>query len=537
VDTALLGQELETLGHRFISYARRMKTIRINFESREECRSEQECTSRRQVSPRVLSLWSRLGSSGNLFPRFSSLLVRTPRFGAPWDVQDILNFMSTTPMLEDLWWEEMSYGIPFADPQQENLQSSTSLSCRLKITGCYQSSFPGPALLDSLLSHSSLLQHLEIYGPFCIHETSNQIALFPYLTSLHLRWCEGYISKLPVLPPGAFARLEVLEMWDSLYPSPMLHLFMAIHPHNNLLSLIYYHKGMPSDHNDFPYLDCLTHRASQWTALQSLELDFTGTSAAHYLSVAESRAFFSRFQALPALKSLKLTSQVCFRISTRVISDVLDWCPCLMQWMMDWRGNGRTTRNASISFRELLDLILDRPHVSVLPVTVRCDSLPAPDELGGFEHPSFSDLSVHAIGDPTALGTLLATIFPDMYWFHLRDAYDPILAHEDWANLDLAMDVFRDVRARARDGCQPDAEPNISPDPVRQSHAQQRPPRPRHPLQPRRRTARLAHQTEPVRMTRKQLRKLNDSMSLPRATRSRAAHAQPGTPFHLLIDG
>jgi hypothetical protein len=532
-----LGQELEPLGHRFVSYARRMKTIRINYEGPEELRSEQECTSRRQVSPRVLSLWSRLGSSGKLFPRFSRLLVRTPRFGAPWDVQSILNFMNTTPMLEALFWEEMSYGIPFADPQRENLQSSTSLFGRLKITGGYQTGFPGPALLDSLLSHSSLLQDLEIYGPFCIHDISSQIAFFSNLIDLNLKPHGGYISQLPAPPPGAFARLETLDVSDNLVTSPALHLFIAIQPHNNLRSLKYSHTHMPSDHNEFPDLDCLTHYATQWTALTSLELFFSATSAAHYLSVAESRAFFGRFQALPALESLKISSNICFRIDMHVMGDVLDWCPHLEQWMMDWRGNGRTTRNASISFRELLDLILDRPHVSVLPVTVRCDSLPAPDELGGFEHPSFSDLSVHAIGDPTALGTLLATIFPDMYWFHLRDAYDPILAHEDWANLDLAMDVFRDVRARARDGCQPDAEPNISPDPVRQSHAQQRPPRPRHPLQPRRRTARLAHQTEPVRMTRKQLRKLNDSMSLPRATRSRAAHAQPGTPFHLLIDG
>jgi hypothetical protein len=513
-----------------------MKTIRINFESREELRLEQECTSRRQVSPRVLSLWSRLGSSGKLFPRFSRLLVRTSRFGAPWDVQDILNFMSTTPMLENLWWEEMPGGIPFVGHQRKTLQSSTSLSGRLTISGCHQTGFPGPALLDSLLSLSPLLQHLEVSGPLCFHDTSNQIALFPYLTSLNLRWCKGYISKLPVLLPRAFARLEVLEMWDHLYPSPMLHLFMAIHPHNNLRSLIYYHKGMPSDHNDFPDLDCLTHRATQWTALQSLELNFTETSAAHYLSVAESRAFFSRFQALPALKSLKLTSQVCFRINTRVISDVLDWCPCLMQWTMDWRGNGHTARNVSVSFNELLDLILDRPHVVALPVTVRCDSLPAPDRLLGFVHASFSDLFVHAIGDSTALGTLVATIFPNVSWISLRDAYeesDPALAHEDWNNLQIAMDVLQDVRAH--DGCRPDAEPNTSR--IRQSHAQQRPPRPRHPLQPRRRTAQLAHQTEPMRMTRKQLRKLNDSLLVPRPTRSRAAHAQPGIPFHLLIDG
>jgi hypothetical protein len=403
-----------------------------------------------QVSSQVVSLWTRHGPR-NLFPRSKRLVVHSPPVGCPWDAQVVLDMINGMQVLVDLTVEihdvDTFYG--------QNFRMSAPISGRLVFSALadHDDTFSSREFLKTILESSTPLRRVFLQNCITI-DGMVQLAFLPNLTQLAV-WGFCPLAPIPLLAPGAFENLTTLSFREEgAHRSVRLfNFFLAMPPNKTLLRLVYRREAQERDDPDFPNpseLIRFMERAALWTTLTDLSFVTSGVEDKHYMSIEESRLFFLQIHALPALTQLWIQCYVCFPITTDIIKVLLDACSVLERWRMtfDARGSDRDYTGvvaariafvsdgdedyvgaedvvaAPVAFSELLALIRGR-RVRVLPVCLRCDTLPSFQEALGMAPLSLVGIVVRDIGDPAALGKVLFKMCPNLAWVRPESSNDP----------------------------------------------------------------------------------------------------------------
>jgi hypothetical protein len=443
--------KLEHLGDRFLRYARRVRKLTINGKERgdPDLFWDRERLVQHQLSPRVISLWTQCGALAVL-PQLRELDVTSPPFGDPWDLHIILDLVNGRPDFANLWVDQNSW-VPSRWCGQ-TFRVSTPLSGQLHVG-------PGPgvasdALLHAFLACSPPLTYIFVRGEFVTVAEIVQMARLPRLELLHI-WSRCLPAPVPCLAHDAFRHLKILRLReDGAGADPMLfRLFLAMPPNSVLSDLSYtYH----ARYSGFPLLADVrrfVQRASLWTAVTELEFGTEYTMEKYDLTVDESRGFFQELHALSALTQLTLSCNIYFPLPLDVIRDVLYDCPHLVYWWMRF-GDHEPRASASVSFQQLRALVGDR-HIQMLPVRLRCDTLPDPGDAQGWEPLFLHSLHIHNIRDPVAAGTLFASLFPNLgsvYTIIVErsdDDNDDDVYAEDGAKLDAVYAALLAARAKS----------------------------------------------------------------------------------------
>jgi hypothetical protein len=438
---------IELLGARFLFYSRRIRTLTINSKKRRTVR-DSESDIKCQVSSQVVSLWTRHGPR-KLFPRLKRLVVHSPPVGCPWDIQVVLDLINEMQGLVDL-----SVDIHDVDTfYGQDFRMSAPISGRLVLSASIADSFSRAAFLNTILTSSPSLQKVFLQDYITI-DGMMQLAFLPNLTQLAVWGCCP-LAPIPLLAPGAFENLTTLSFREvGVHRSiTLFNIFLAMPPNKTLLRLVYRREAQEWDDPEFPdpsELNRFMERAALWTTLTDLSFVTSGVEDKHYMSIEESRLFFLQIHALPALTQLWIQCYVCFPITTDIIKVLLDACSVLERWRMtfDARGSDRDYTGvvaariafvsdgdedyvgaedvvaAPVAFSELLALIRGR-RVRVLPVCLRCDTLPSFQEALGMAPLSLVGIVVRDIGDPAALGKVLFKMCPNLAWVRPESSNDP----------------------------------------------------------------------------------------------------------------
>jgi hypothetical protein len=223
----------------------------------------------------------------------------------------------------------------------------------------------------------------------------------------------------------------------------LFRLFLTMPPNPVLSELSYTYDSLCSGFPLVADVRRFVQRASLWTAVTTLWFGTDHTMDKYDLTVDESRVFFRELHALSALTQLTL--------SCNVIRDVLYGCPHLVYWWMRFEDH-EPRASASVSFQQLRALVGDR-RMEFLPIRLRCDPLPDPDDAQGWEPLYLHSLCIHNIRDPAAVGTLFASFFPNLgsgYTISVeRDDDDEEGYDEDYAKLDAVYAALLAARAKA----------------------------------------------------------------------------------------
>jgi hypothetical protein len=438
--------EIEHLGERFISYARRVRTFEINSRAIPKVNGDPDRKIKRQVSPSVVSLWARLGSMA-IFPQLQRLMAISPAFGDPWDAQVILDLIDKRPGLTDISFMSWPFGSSFCG---QSLHVSTEITGSLWIRSVFHAgnnTGPYRAVLGALLSSSPRL--LQLYVDHCVGiDEMMQLTRLSELTHLTMS-SPSPPFPLPPLPTGAFSKLRELKLMEYGARPMLMELFLAMHPNVQLVDLAYsvQSTGQPrTSQSRFLDVDRFFAHASRWTSLQAIEFQSSGFQIAQDSpTVEQSRALFRRMHTLRNLGRLKFTSNVHLQITPDIFESLLSSCSSLYEWSM-LSNDRRSTAVDPISFHELYRLIRDR-HMKIVPFRLQCTTLPDLAEAHDLKPLSLTSLNVRGIEDPTALGKVIATICPDLVLIETERRSDDPASYRDKELALVANVVLRGMRS------------------------------------------------------------------------------------------
>jgi hypothetical protein len=400
---------LEQLGKRFLRYARRVRALTIN-EDRAVDIYDSSGAHRRvdyQVSLRVISLWAAHGSL-LVFPRLQQLVLWSPPFGDPWDLQVILDLINGRPSFTGLELSEANHGSGFCG---EDLHVSTPLIGSFSLTSIPSRLFD--SLLHTTLSSAERIEWVHFNDCITV-DAIQQLALLPSLQSLSIAAYPSSLTFIPIVPPGGFQNLEYLDLQES--GVFLWNLFLATEANERLSDLAYHYSEGSSDRVDtFPrFCDIarFVQHAGVWTTLTSLTVSVAyGGSNTYHSSINESRQLFGYLHSLNALARLHISTNIHLPITAEIVGDLLQHCPALDRWFIDFDNHGNVSE--PVSFGELYHAVQGH-RVGRLPVRLRCNTLPRLDEVHKFNSILLDCLSVHEIGDPTELAVVLVNLFPNL---------------------------------------------------------------------------------------------------------------------------
>jgi hypothetical protein len=409
----------EQLGERFLRYAHRVRSLTINGDKMVHTFDPPETHqwTQRQVSPRVASLWATHGSL-LVFPRLQRLVVRPPPFGDPWNLQIVLDLIGHRPSFADFELGKYDNRIAFYG---KDLRVSTPLTGRLSLISLPTLLFND--LVRAVLASTQRIDWVDIES--CITaEAVPLLALFPSLTTLSVASDQSspVLQVVPHIPPGGFRHLELLDLQENCDESMVFvwNLFLAMEPNKKLSELRYHYcaSGEPDAvRQQFPRFADLARfiqHTGMWTTLTSLEFSIAfgaTTSEVHHSSIEESRRLFAHMHSLRAITRIHISTNIHLPVTADIVGDLLRSCPALYRWYLEFDSYDNVSE--PISFAELHHAVQDH-GIGGLPVRLRCDTLPRPDDVHKFTPLLLDSLSVHDVGDPTALGAALVEVFPNL---------------------------------------------------------------------------------------------------------------------------
>jgi hypothetical protein len=443
----------EQLGERFLRYAHRVRSLTINGDKMVHTFDPPGTHqwTRRQVSPRVASLWAAHGSL-LVFPRLQRLVVRPPPFGDPWNLQIVLDLISHRPSFADF---EIGNNDDHMGFYGKDLRMSTPLTGGLSLISL-------PTLLFNELFRAVLASTQRIdwmYIESCITaEAIPLLALLPSLTSLSVASGQSLpvLQVVPHIPSGGFRHLELLNLQENCDGSKIFvwNLFLAMEPNKKLSELSYHYcaSGEPDAvRQEFPLFADLARfiqHTGMWTTLTSLEFSIAFdaiTSEVHHSSIEESRRLFAHMHSLRAITRIHISTNIHLPVTADIVGDLLRSCPALYRWFLEFDSFDNVSE--PISFVELHHAVQDH-GIGRLPVRLRCDTVPLPDDIHKFTPLLLDSLSVHDVGDPTTLGSALVEVFPNLDNICVENSTnnDPCY-DEDIRKARIAMEVMATLRS------------------------------------------------------------------------------------------
>jgi hypothetical protein len=379
----------EQLGERFLRYAHRVRSLTINGDKMVHTFDPPGTHqwTRRQVSPRVASLWAAHGSL-LVFPRLQRLVVRPPPFGDPWNLQIVLDLIGHRPSFADFEIGRYDDHMGFYG---KDLRVSTPLTGGLSLISL-------PTLLVNELFRAVLASTQRIdwmYIESCITaEAIPLLALLPSLTSLSVASGQSLpvLQVVPHIPSGGFRYLELLNLQENCDESKVFvwNLFLAMEPNKKLSELSYHYcaSGEPDAvRQEFPRFADLARfiqHTGMWTTLTSLEFSIAfgaTTSEVHHSSIEESRRLFAHMHSLRAITRIHISTNIHLPVTAEIVGDLLRSCPVLYRWYLEFDSYDNVSE--PISFVELHHAVQDH-GIGRLPVRLRCDTVPRPDDVHKF---------------------------------------------------------------------------------------------------------------------------------------------------------
>jgi hypothetical protein len=353
----------------------------------------------RVVSSAVISTWATLQDTQRLFPRLSDLLIDPNhsvhlKYGELFGARGLRAFLQEPVVIDALVRSSLSARAAALERVEISALGGLDLG----------------ALFVVLSSSAAGLRQVALRGQVAVRNLVH-LASFSSLTHLEVRSGTNVPEAGLGLEPDAFCHLKVLKLADvapfDMSPTlPMLHFFFALPSHNHLRSFKY-------DGNiTYVFLMQLVQRVSQWRGLHMLQISVSLPDRHASYPVEDTRAIVGHLCRLPLLEAVICSTDAFFVIDESVVRQLVRACLHLHDWW--WLLDGAPL-SAIVSLRTLLDILRIAPNARALPLCMRCDDLPGPEELGGISLPKYTaELRLQNVTDPTAVFNVLRTVLPGL---------------------------------------------------------------------------------------------------------------------------